>query len=658
MKPSWSSLVGIGSSALLLAAAILSFPGRALAQAQLVDIATNLTDPLNLRDSEPSIAVNPANPQQIAVVSFSGNWGAAVNAPVWISNNGGAAWQNLLIIPAPPGGFAGPLDQKVAFNAQGNLFVAAMDSTFTAFIYRQTAPLPANLTVGAAYGDDQPHLDVDGFAFGNCFNSLYSPFRNGPGPGRPPFNPVLGLSAVATSVNQGAAMANVAVGNNATFPNRTTRIALAPDGRAYVIYKTQEGAVAGVSLPNSGGNDFENAHFWVRRSDNCGANWNAIGGAAGVSVHGANAVQTFFTQSFGDAGKGQVARARSSDAWIAVDPSDGDIYAAYVSRDNSGFGQIYAARSRDRGATWTNSRITNGAFHSAYPEIAVGGNGTVGVLYIDFDNSGPSTLFRHRFARSFDDGATWADQILQSMNPALLANAAGTRLWIDYEGLTALGNTFYGVFTGQSIGRVPPELDPIFFTETAVRAPVDRPACLDACDRGRERCMDAADRPEGTLRAKCMAIFRRCQRRCYPPPRLTIRSRLAPSDDPGRFNLQLNGLTKAAAVGDGGTTGALTLSAGNHTVGQTPAAGTNVAQYVTVIGRDCAASGAVAVAAGDNKTCTITNTRRPAGPTREQCLDNCDRGRERCMDAAGADGPRQALCMQAFRRCQRGCPES
>ena len=646
-----SFLVGAGSAALLLAA-ILSFPGPALAQAQLVDIATNATDPLNLRDAEPSIAVNPANPQQIAVVSFSGNWGVGVNAPVWISNNGGAAWQKLFIIPAPPGGFAGPGDQKIAFNAQGNLFVAELDVAFNAFVYRQTAALPANLTVGALYGNDQPHLDVDGFAFGNCFNSLYSPFRNSGG--NAPLNPVRDLSAVANSVNQGAAMANVPAGNNATFPNRTTRIALAPDGRAYIIYKTREGAVAGVSLPNSGANDFENAHFRVNRSDNCGANWNAVGGAAGVSVHGVNAVQTFFTNSFGDAGKGQVARARSSDAWIAVDQSDGDIYAAYVSRDNSGFGQIYAARSRDRGATWTSSRVTDGAFHSAYPEIAVAGNGAVGVLYIDFDNSGPATIFRHRFARSFDDGATWADQILQSMNPALIANAAGTLLWNDYEGLTALGNTFFGVFTGQSIGRVPLELDPIFFTEAAIKPTVDRPDCLDACDRGRERCMERADRG-GPSRAECMRVFRRCQRRCEPPPRLTIRSRLVPADDVGRFNLQLNGLTKAAAVGDGGSTGALSLSVGNHTVGQTAAAGTNLGQYVTTIGGNCAAGGGVAVAPGDNKTCTITNTRRPPPPDQD-CLDNCDRERERCMEAAGGHNePLQSQCMQVFRRCQRGC---
>ena len=40
-------------------------------------------------------------------------------------------------------------------------------------------------------------------------------------------------------------------------------------------------------------------------------------------------------------------------------------------------------------------------------------------------------------------------------------------LWGDYEGLTAMGNTFYGVFTGESIGRSMRQLDPIFFRESA-----------------------------------------------------------------------------------------------------------------------------------------------------------------------------------------------
>src|SRR5262249_53718582 len=154
--------------------------------------------------------------------------------------------------------------------------------------------------------------------------------------------------------------------------------------------------------------------------------WNAIGGAAGISVHGAAAVRTWQTQvdstcstasqvnGFGNSAKGKVARARSRDAWIAAAPVSGGLYPAFLNRDASNFGQIYVARSTDRGLTWTTTRVTDGTHHSAYPEIAVTDSGAVGVLYIDYDDSGANTIFRHRFAFSVNNGTTWTDQILQS----------------------------------------------------------------------------------------------------------------------------------------------------------------------------------------------------------------------------------------------------
>lgn len=433
-----------------LAGAIATMSAHA---ATLVDIATDATDPLHLEDSEPSIAVNPVDPQQIAVVSFSENWGPNAMAPVWKSNDGGVTWRKVFQIPQPQPGLSGPGDQKIAFNSAGLLFIAELGSPPRRnFVFRQTGAADAPLTVGAAYGDDQPHLDVDRAA-GPCPNRLYSPWLN--------FGVANPRSSVSNSATGGALMANVGAGNNGAFPNRTTRIAIAPDGRAYIVYKTREGTVG--AEPNQ----VENAHFRVNRSDDCGATWNALGGAAGVSIHGAAAVQTFFTNQFGNPAKGKVARARSSDAWIAADPGDGDLYVAHVRRDASGFGQIYVARSTDQGNTWVSTRVTDGTHHSAFPEIAVAANGTVGVLYIDFDDAGTSTIFRHRFARSFDDGANWSDQILQSMDPTPFFNARSGFIWGDYEGLTAMGNTFFGVFTGQSIGRGRVQLDPIFFKETA-----------------------------------------------------------------------------------------------------------------------------------------------------------------------------------------------
>jgi hypothetical protein len=424
-------------------------PASAASTVTIIDIATDVTDPSNLADTEPSIAVNPLNRNQIAIVSFSESWGPTTMAPVWKSDDGGVTWRKVPQIPQPAPGLPGPGDQKIAFDANGNLFIAELGigPPPLNFVYRQTGAPDAPLTAGAAYGDDQPHLAVDISApSGSCRGRLYSPWLNTSAV--PNWQ-----STVSNSINDGVAMADIGVGNNGVFPNRTSRIALAPDGKAFLIYKTREGAVPG---------GFENAHFRVARSDDCGATWTAIG-TSGVSVHGAGTVQTFFTTTFGNPAKGKVARARSSDAWIAVAPRSGDVYASYVNRDSSGFGQIYVARSQDQGLTWTATRVTDGTHHSAYPEIAVTDNGTIGVLYIDYDDSGSNTIFRHRFARSRDTGSTWTDEILQAMDTNALANAASGFLWGDYEGLTATGNTFYGVFTGQSTGRATAQFDPIFF---------------------------------------------------------------------------------------------------------------------------------------------------------------------------------------------------
>ena len=448
-----------GRAHLLAAALILAVPSAGSA-ATIVDIASDATDPLNLADTEPSIAVNPTDPLKIAVVSFSENWGPNNMAPVWKSDDGGATWRKVFQIPAPAPGLAGPGDQKIAFGSSGKLFVAELGIAggIQDFVFRQTGGPDAPLTAGAAYGDDQPHLDVDKAASGACLNRLYSPWLD--------FAMANPRSTVSESANEGVAMTDEDAGD-AGFPNRTTRIALAPDGKAYIVYKTREGSVA-VSLPGSAGNDFENAHFKVMRSDDCGATWSALG-ATGVSVTGAPAVQTLFTNNFGNLSKGKVARARSSDGWIAVDPESGDLFVAYVSRDASGFAQIYVARSSDQGVSWTTARATDGTHHSGYPEIAVTDDGAVGVLYIDFDDSGQTTMFRHRFASSLDHGASWSDENLQTMDPGRLFNASSGFLWGDYEGLTAAGSSFYGIFTGQSIGRGRLQLDPIFFRVDIVR---------------------------------------------------------------------------------------------------------------------------------------------------------------------------------------------
>ncbi len=213
MKHSRLSSLVRGSVRVLLAAELLALSGTASAQT-LVDIATDVTDPFNLADTEPSIAVNPQNPLEIAVVSFSEGWGPGDPAPVWKSSDGGATWRKVFQLPQP-GTSPSPGDQKIAFSQNGRLHIAELGFGLAiprCLIYRQTAGADDPLTGGALYGDDQPHLDIDRSATA-FLNQLYSPWLD--------FSQANERSTVTFSTNFGVAVTNV--GGETTPPFRTGR---------------------------------------------------------------------------------------------------------------------------------------------------------------------------------------------------------------------------------------------------------------------------------------------------------------------------------------------------------------------------------------------------------------------------------------------------
>ena len=112
---------------LILAIPLALIAPQAMAQARVVDIATDALDPSNLADTEPSIAVNPVNHREIVIVAFSEAWGPGTAAPIWKSRDGGVNWIKVRQLPQPtvpspiPGApavaLAGPGDQKIAFDA-------------------------------------------------------------------------------------------------------------------------------------------------------------------------------------------------------------------------------------------------------------------------------------------------------------------------------------------------------------------------------------------------------------------------------------------------------------------------------------------------------------------------------------------------------------
>jgi hypothetical protein len=99
---------------------------------------------------------------------------------------------------------------------------------------------------------------------------------------------------------------------------------------------------------------------------------------------------------------------------------------------------------------------------------------------------------------------------------------------------------------------------------------------------------------------------------------ITVNKQLFPISDSGKFNLAVDNTVSATAVGNGGTTGAVKVLTGLHTVSETAAPGTNLSDYdssyscvnarlVVVVSGTGTTTSAFAIAKGDNVVCTFTN---------------------------------------------------
>ena len=107
--------------------------------------------------------------------------------------------------------------------------------------------------------------------------------------------------------------------------------------------------------------------------------------------------------------------------------------------------------------------------------------------------------------------------------------------------------------------------------------------------------------------------------------RLEVRKSLSPADDPGRFDLRIDGTAQALSVGNNGSTGEKIVAAGKHEVSEVPVGGAKLDDYTTSIscrdgngaGTELAKGGAdadldVTVTTGADVVCTITNTHKTA----------------------------------------------
>ena len=159
---------------------------------------------------------------------------------------------------------------------------------------------------------------------------------------------------------------------------------------------------------------------------------------------------------------------------IAVDPSDGTLYAVWADgrfskRDHD---DIALSRSTDGGLTWSDPIKVNespSGVTAFTPSVHVTPDHVVAVTYYDFRNntSDPNTLWTDYFiVHSHNHGLTWGNeaQITSTSFDMKTAPFAGGFFVGDYEGLDNIGNHFVPFFIQTNTGNTANRTDAFFTT--------------------------------------------------------------------------------------------------------------------------------------------------------------------------------------------------
>jgi hypothetical protein len=414
--------------------------------------------------NEPSVAVNPLNPNQIVVSTFA--YGFPVqsgsNASLWYSTDGGADWGIRFPIAAQPapGQFV-PNDQVIAYDSNGVLHEAALTLSLSNGLPSGSPPAlnvfhgtttdpnadgvngrpatvwqwnssPANLYVKSIDHADQPWL-----ALGN--NHVYIGYGSW-GVGGVQFRVTASADNGATFTADENLNSN---GGLTVASNPGIRLATDRVGNVYSIFGWGE-----PPFPSSGQTTL--LHYRLNMSSDGGQTWmyTKLGQKpGGLVIDDGQSLQ--LGSSFGG-----VNRLTGNITAIAADPTGAHVYAVYGKEDPTGTDRLYLAEFHPDGSGGLVERANPLPFsvagqRSALPSIAVTDNGTIAVQYDTFTNA--DGQFRVHFAVSTDQGLTFTDQDLYDFTTTGIPYplTGGNRLLGDYQDLIALGNSVYGTFAAR-----------------------------------------------------------------------------------------------------------------------------------------------------------------------------------------------------------------
>jgi len=398
------------------------------------------------QDSEPSLAVNPRNINQIVGTAFTPDPLRGNLAPVFISNDGGNTWRLNSIVPSE----IQTGDICVGFGPSGRLyagilrFPAPPNETRMNIVRTSDAQSTTPMQVLVdRLGADQPFLQTRQEPNGGAASQDRVYVGNNDF-AQPDSTSTIDFSLNARAANSIFKKTRIDSRPNTMQNGPQVRPACHSNGRVYLAFMrwtAQQGVWEANTLVVT-------ADVIVVRDDNGG---NGVSPFTSLrdpvdNLPGVRVVQSitfpFHHDENGVAGQQRL----GGDVALAVDPTNADtVYIAFASLEQSGY-TVHVRRSTDAGVMWSDDlrrlpRATN-------PALAVNSRGRVGLLYQQLVGTN-ALRWVTQFARSSNGGTDWTTFVLAD-TPANQPVADFSPYLGDYDSVLAVGKDFCGIFSANN----------------------------------------------------------------------------------------------------------------------------------------------------------------------------------------------------------------